>query len=75
MTKVQVQYDLIRPLTDLDAKGVSDAHGYYGIQRVHVAPTLDKITVEWDASRLTEQDVEAALVRYGIPLKRRWQVP
>ena len=75
MTKVQLQYDLERPLTDQDAKGISDVHGFYGFQRVQVAPTLDKITVEWDASRLTERDVEAALLRYNVPIKRRWVVP
>jgi hypothetical protein len=36
--------------------------------RVQLAPTLDKITVDYDASRLMKKDVEAALGRYGIPL-------
>jgi hypothetical protein len=36
--------------------------------RVQLAPSLDKITVDYDASRLMKEDVEAALGRYGIPL-------
>ena len=75
MTKVQLQYDLERPLTDTDASGVANAHSWYGMQRVKLAPSLDKLQVEYDASRLTEKDVEAVLVRFGLPIKRRWTVP
>jgi hypothetical protein len=35
---------------------------------VQVAPTLDKITVDYDASRLMKADVEAVLMRHGIPI-------
>lgn len=75
MTKVQLEYKLLRPLTDADAKAISDVHGWYGFHHVKVAPALDKITVDYDASRLTEQDVEAVLVRYGVPIERKWIVP
>ncbi|MBZ5607061.1 MAG: hypothetical protein LAP38_02290 [Acidobacteriia bacterium] len=75
MTKVQLDYDLERPLTDTDATGVANVHSWYGMQRVQLAPSLDKLRVEYDASRLSEQDVEAVLVRFGLPIKRRWAVP
>ena len=75
MTKVQLQYDLERPLTDEDAGGVADAHSWYGILRVQTVPTLDKLKVEYDASRLTEKDVEAVLSRFRLPIKRKWTVP
>ena len=75
MTKVQLEYDLLRPLRDEDSKAISDVHGWYGFQHVQVAPSLDKIRVEYDASRLTEQDVEAVLVRYGVPIQRKRAVP
>jgi len=75
MTKVQLQYDLVRPLTDSDAGAVADVHSWYGIQRVQLAPSFDKITVDYDASRLSEKDVEAVLHRFHIPIKRRWVVP
>ena len=74
MTKIQLEYDLVRPLTDEDASGVADAHSWYGILRVQPAP-LDKLAVEYDASRLSEKDVEAVLHRFRVPIKRKWAVP
>jgi len=75
MTKVQIEYALIRPLTDHDAAAVADVHSWYGIQRVQLAPSLDKLLVEYDASRLSEKDVEAVLQRFGLPIQRKWVVP
>jgi hypothetical protein len=75
MTKVQLEYDLLRPLTEADASGVADVHSWYGIQRVQLAPSLDKLMVEYDASRLSEKDVEAVLLRFRLPIKRKWTVP
>ena len=75
MTKVQLEYDLIRPLTDADASGLADVHSWYGIQRVQLAPSLDKLLVEYDASRLSEKDVEAVLYRFKLPIQRKWTVP
>jgi len=75
MTKVQLEYDLVRPLTDADASGVADVHSWYGIQRVQLTPSMDKLLVEYDASRLSEKDVEAVLQRFRLPIKRKWTVP
>lgn len=75
MTKVQLEYDLVRPLSDDDAKAVADVHSWYGILRVRPAPGLDKVNVEFDASRLTEQEVEAVLHRFGVPVQRKWPIP
>ena len=75
MTKVQLQYDLVRPLTDDDAPAVADVHSWYGMLRVQVAPSLDRLQVEYDASRLTEKDVEAVLQRFGLPIQRKWAIP
>jgi hypothetical protein len=75
MTKVQLQYDLVRPLTDGDASAVADVHSWYGIQRVQLAPSLDQLQVEYDASRLSEKDVEAVLQRFGLPIQRKWPIP
>jgi len=75
MTKVQLDYNLIRPLTDADAGKVADVHSWYGILRVQLVQTMDKLRVEYDASRLTEKDVEAVLQRFGIPIQRKWAVP
>jgi hypothetical protein len=68
MTKVTLHYDLERKLTEEDFANVAAIHSVYGMVRVQLAPTLDKITVDYDASRLMKKDVESALGRYGIPL-------
>jgi hypothetical protein len=69
MTKVQLRYELLRPLDDVLMKRISDAHGIYGFQRIQVEPSLDKITVDYDASRLSRAGVEAKLHAAGIPVK------
>lgn len=69
MTKVQLRYELLRPLDETLLKRISDAHGIYGFQRITVEPTLDKITVDYDASRLTRVSMEAKLHGAGIPVK------
>ena len=68
MTKVTLYYDLIRPLTDDDLPAISNLHSTYGMERVQIAPALDKIVVDYDASRLKKSDVEAELLRHGIPI-------
>lgn len=75
MTKVQLEYDLVRPLEDADASNVAKVHSWYGIQHVQLAPSLDKLSVEYDASRLSEKDVEMVLHRFGLPIQRKWLVP
>lgn len=69
MTKVTLHYDLTRPLVDEDFENIAAVHATYGMARVQVAPSLDKITVDYDASRLLKNDVEAVLARHGIPIQ------
>lgn len=69
MTKVTLHYDLSRPLTDSDLESVANVHSTYGIARVRVAPSLDKVTVDYDASRLTRTDMEAELLRHNLPIR------
>jgi hypothetical protein len=70
MTNIQLEYDLMRKATDADAAAINTAHSVYGFQLVRLAPSLDRITVQYDASRLSEQDVEGWLIRLGVPIKR-----
>ncbi len=70
MTKVELHYDLVRKLEDADAEAVSRIHGYFGVLKVKIANSLDKITVDYDATRLSRSDLEGALVSYGIPIRR-----
>ncbi len=74
VTKVDIAYDLARPLTDTDAAGIAGVHSWYGIFRVRVAPDVKSVGVEYDASRLTEKDVEGVLLSFGIPIQRKWSV-
>jgi hypothetical protein len=69
MTKVTLHYDLIRRLTDEDLASIGNVHSHYGIARVQIAPSLDKIIVDYDASRLMKTDVEAVLMRHGVPIR------
>jgi hypothetical protein len=71
MTKVTLHYDLERKLTEEDYANIAAVHGVYGMTRVQLAPTLDKITVDYDASRMMKDDVEAALARYSLPIAHR----
>jgi copper chaperone CopZ len=74
VTKVDIHYDLERRLADSDAESVANVHSWYGIFRVSVAPDLNSVDVEYDASRLSEKDVEGVLIRFGIPIQRKWSV-
>lgn len=69
MTKVTLHYDLTRPLTDEDFDNIASVYSTYGMARTQVSPSLDKITVDYDASRLMKTDVEAVLTRHGIPIR------
>ena len=69
MTKVTLHYDLIRPLGDSDLPNLSNLHSVYGIVRVRPAASLGAITVDYDASRMMKSDVEAVLMRHGIPIR------
>jgi copper chaperone CopZ len=74
MTKVQLDYPLVRPFADADAQAIVNVHSWYGIMRVKVAPSLDRISVEYDASRLSEKDVEDVMFRFAIPIRRQFTV-
>jgi len=69
MTKVTLNYDLTRPLVDEDFANIAQVHATYGMARVQVASSLEKITVDYDASRLMKKDVEAVLANHGIPIR------
>jgi hypothetical protein len=68
MTKVTLHYDLSRALTEPELGSVADLTSTYGIERVQLAPGLNKIVVDYDASRLMKDDVESVLHRHGLPI-------
>ena len=69
MTKIQKQFRLLRPLDEPQLERISDVHSIYGILRVQVLPSLDRLAVEYDATRLRPAEVEAALANAGIPVE------
>jgi hypothetical protein len=69
MTKVQAQFKLARPLDAEAAKRLADTSSLYGILRLYLDPAQDGLTVEYDATRLKEKDVEAALHRAGVAIQ------
>ena len=69
MTKVTLDYDLSRPLAEDDFPNIVTLHSVYGIVRVQPDASLDRITVDYDASRMMKKDVESTLARFGVPVK------
>ncbi len=49
-------------------ESINRAQAIYGIERISLAPSLDAVTVEFDASRLRVADIEATLRRCGLPV-------
>lgn len=68
MTKVQKHFRLQRPLDESLMQQIADANSIYGIERIQIAPSREELMVEFDASRLRNTEVEAALQRAGIPV-------
>ncbi len=68
MTKVQIRFRIEKPLDETLLARISDAHALYGIQRVQLDPSMQTLTVEYDATRLRPAEVEAAIAGAGIPI-------
>ena len=69
MTKIQLPFSLSKPLDNSDMNRIADLYGTYGILRIQVEGT--NLQVEYDATRFSPRDVEAALSRAGLPLAAR----
>jgi hypothetical protein len=69
VTKVQIHLRLQKPLDDASLSHLAAANAIYGIQKLKLAPTLDALDVEYDATRLKTVDVVNALSAAGVPVK------
>jgi hypothetical protein len=69
MTKVELGFELTRPLDDALGGMIAEAHKVYGIFHIRLDRDLRRFRVEYDATRLTPADVEASLRRLGIPAR------
>lgn len=50
---------------------ISRASSVYGVQSLRPSPSLDSIIVGYDATRFNELALENALIRCGVPVKRK----
>lgn len=71
MTKVEASYELTAPVTDALLEAIDRAHSVYGLQSVRLTNSMDGLLVGFDASRLLLDDVENALHRVGLAVKRK----
>jgi len=69
MTKVEMRFRLDRPLDEALQARLADIHAVYGMRKVTIAPALDAITVEYDATRMRPADVERVLAGRGLPVR------
>jgi hypothetical protein len=69
MTKVQIHFKLKKPLDTAGMARLADTSSLYGILGLKLTPELDGLTVDYDATRLKERDVEAALGRAGVAVQ------
>lgn len=69
MAKVEIAFDLSRKLGEGDLLNFAKLTSVYGIVMAKLSPTLDKIHIEYDASRLSPDQVQVVLGQYGMPIK------
>lgn len=70
MSKTELRFEFLKPFDDAWAESIQRLHGIYGIHAVRLAPDLSGLTVLYDASRLTPDDVEHHLRMAGLPVHR-----
>ncbi len=70
MTKVEVEYLLEFPVNDQTMEAISLSHAVYGLRKVSLTPSMDRLMVTYDASRMQLPDVEHALRASGLAVMR-----
>ncbi len=67
MTKVEIEFELERPLDQPTLDRIDAARGTYGLLRI--VPAAGTLLVEYDATRMTAADVQAVLRKVGAPVR------
>ncbi|MBM3760619.1 MAG: hypothetical protein FJW36_10280 [Acidobacteria bacterium] len=70
MTRVELQYELTKPLGDADYQRLSRLLSVYGVMSYKLKQDLTGMMVEYDASRLNPDGVDRVLHGNGLPVKR-----
>jgi hypothetical protein len=71
MTLVEVSYDLQAPLRPEQLRALGEFANTYGLRRFRIDEHLNRISFEYDASRLKETEVAHVLRMAKIPVQRR----
>jgi hypothetical protein len=66
MTAVDVSFRYFGALTPAQVRALNDAFSIYGIRRMDVDETAQTVTIEYDATRLTNDAVAAILRRCRV---------
>ena len=70
MTKVQVTYELDAPVDEAVMEIIDRVHSVYGLQAVQLAPAMDSLIVQYDATRMGLDDVDRTLRAAGLRVRR-----
>jgi hypothetical protein len=71
MTLVEVTYDLQAPLRSEQLRALGIFANTYGLRRFRVDEQLNRLSFEYDASRLKESQVAHVLRMAKIPVERK----
>jgi len=71
MTKVELHFRVVGTLDEAKLELLSDDNAQYGFNRIRVSQDLSSLTVDYDATRLTPNEVEAVLRRTGLSVERQ----
>jgi hypothetical protein len=66
MTKVRKRFHLQHQFDEALASRIAAAYSIYGIMKITIAPSRTDIYVEFDATRLRDANVAAALEAAGV---------
>jgi hypothetical protein len=70
MTRVELNYDLVKPLVEEDYVKLSRLTSVYGVMGIRMRPDASGMTVEYDATRMNPAGVDRVLRGSGLPVQR-----
>lgn len=70
MTRVELQYEIVTPFSDVDFERLSSLTSVYGIMSIRLKPDASGVTVEYDATRLNPDGVDHVLKSNGLSVAR-----
>jgi hypothetical protein len=71
MTLMEITYELQSPLTSDQLRGLANFANTYGLRKFRVDERTNRLSFEYDASRLKESEVAHVLRDARIPVLRR----